>query len=40
MDKNNSFPNFDEFFSDKQKRNNKGEMGIDRIPICFMFLQP
>ena len=30
MDKNNSFPNFDEFFSDKQKRNKTGGNGGNR----------
>lgn len=35
MDKNNSFPNFDEFFSDKQKRNNKGENGNRPNPYLF-----
>ena len=35
MDKNNSFPNFDEFFSDKQKRNNKGGNGNRPNPYLF-----
>ena len=35
MDKNNSFPNFDEFFSDKQKRNNKGGHGNRPNPYLF-----